>query len=41
MFIIGMIVVGIALSILFKIASKRGIRLSDIKLPEEKESGKK
>jgi len=41
MFIIGMIVVGVALSILFKIAAKRGIRLSDIKLPEEDESGKK
>lgn len=41
MFLLGMIVVGIALSILFKIASKRGIRLSDIKLPEEEETEKK
>jgi len=41
MFIIGMIVVAIAISILLKVAYKRGIRLSDIKLPEEEESRKK
>lgn len=41
MFSFGIIVVAIFASILFKVAAKRGIRLSDIKLPEEEESEKK
>ena len=41
MFILGMIVVGVALSILFKVAARRGIQLSNIKLPGEDESEKK
>ena len=41
MFIIGMIVVAITISILLKVASRRGVRLSDIKLPEEDDHKKK